>query len=422
MSKKLGIGIVVILLIGVILGIYLLSKSQDIRQRAAGTGADLVITNFQLTDAAGNVKTKFYENEDVYVRVSIKNEGTEVGTSATGRTISQVYAHKSSPAAFGALSDVGVSLNNGEFQPGAVTKHYESRINGRNQGVYVSDPYDPNSSRKYSWRKSSANNYTARLIINSDKAVTETDYTNNQLTIPYQVVPFTQADEIGTQSLTKPADFDNFPCLEKPSAYIPGLTGCIQRVNNAATKVEGRVTNNTAVTQKVYIASFKAYLPYTSPDCAASVCPAQYDFNWTQTFYRAEGYDLRPGDTVYLSTNVPSCAWQADIFVGDFPKSLHPNIPTYGSGIGYIDGWYNFYPNYDQANTTYCTADTPEPTPTSSTPPSVTPTSPPTATPTPGPSITPPSGTPPTATPTTPACIPPAQVQNVRISCPNCTP
>jgi len=412
MRKKVGlIGLLLILTLGIVLGVYFLRERQDIRQRAAG-GADLIVTRFMLTDAAGNVKTKFYENEDIYVRVSIRNQGDVDATSPNGRTYSQVYSNRSSTVAINSASDVGVSLDNGEFQAGASTRNYESRLNGRNQVAYVSNPYDKNSTRKYSWRKASAGTFTARVFLNFDQRVTETNFQNNQATLQYEVIPFTEQDEIGTQSLTKPADFDDYPCLVKPSAYIPGLEGCIQRVNTPVTKVQGRITNKTTTVQKVYIASYKAYLPYKDPGCAQSVCPEQYDFTWTQTFHRAEGYDLRPGDTIYLSTNLPSCAWQADLFVGDFPKSLHPNIPTYGD-IGYIDGWYHFYPTYDQNNTQFCTASTPEPTPTITPTGTLTPTPTPSNTPTPNPSIT--------SSPT-PACVAPEQVTNVQISCPTCEP
>ena len=413
----------ILLIIGVGVAVYLLSQQQDVRQRAAG-GADLVVKSVQLTDAAGNVKTKFWENEDIYVKVTLGNDGDTVGTSSNGRTITQVYSNRASPVAFDTVSDVEVALDNGQFQPDT-QKTYESRLRGTGQNAYVEDPYDDNPTRKYSWRRTQGGSFTARILINSNKAVTETNYDNNQATLSYQVVPFTDADEIGTQSLTKPAGFDDYECETHNSQFITGLTGCIQKVQGPDTKVQGRVTNNTSQTVTVGIASYKAYLPYISPSCSSTQCPDQYNFTWTQTFYRAELYDLRAGETVYLSTNVPPCAWQADIFVNGVPKSFHPNIDTY-NGIGFVDGWYHFYPNYDQENTNYCNVVSPSPTPTipvtPSTPPSATPTTPPGVTPTVSPTTPPLTPSPtviPTVSPT--ACPTPGKVLNVRIVCPNCT-
>jgi len=77
---------------------------------------------------------------------------------------------------------------------------------------------------------------------------------------------------------------------------------------------------------------------------------------------------------VVLSTSVPSCTWQADVFVNGIPFSFHPLIDTYSGDLRYIDGWYHFYPTYNQSASTFCQPIIPTPTST----PTMTPTSAPT--------------------------------------------
>ncbi len=389
------LGILGIILLAIPLTVFLQQQRQDVRQKAAGN-ADLVISSFQLTDAGGNVRTTFYPDEDIYVRVIIKNQGSEQGLSADGVTISQIYSNASSPVAFNSLSDVGINLRNGQFGAGAQYT-YESRINGVNQNAYTTVPYSTTSSRKYSWRKSSTTTYTARVLLNSNKAVTETNYDNNQATVSYTITPFSTTAEDGGATLTKPSDFDKWPCAEKPATNFPGVTGCVQQIRDTTTNVKGKITNNTSSTITVALASYKAYLPYVASTCTKTECPDEWKWSWTQTFFRAKRYSLPAGKTVYLSTSVPSCTWQADVFVNGIPFSFHPLIDTYGGNIRYIDGWYHFYPNYTQSTAKYCTPVIPSPTPTSIPTPTFTPT--PTRTPTP--TSTPvPTNTPiPTATP-----------------------
>jgi len=361
-----------LIVIAIPLTLFLLNQQQDIRQKAAGN-ADLTVTSFQLTDAGGNVRTTFYPDEDIYVRVIIKNQGSEQGLSADGVTISQIYSHSPSPATFNSTSDVGINLRNGQFGAGSQNT-YESRITGSNQSAYTTVPYSPTSSRKLSWRKSTANTYTARVLLNSNKAVTETNYDNNQATVTYTVAPFSTSAEDGGATLTKPADFDNWPCTVRTAANYPGVTGCVQQIRDATANVKGKITNNTSSTITVALASYKAYLPYVASTCTKTECPDEWKWSWTQTFFRAKRYSLPAGKTVYLSTSVPSCTWQADVFVNGIPFSFHPLIDTYSGNLRYIDGWYHFYPSYNQSAATFCQPIIPTPTAT----PTMTPTSAPT--------------------------------------------
>ncbi len=64
------------LLVGIPLAVFLVQQRQNIRQQAA-TEPDLVVESLQLTDAGGNVKSVFNKNEDIYVQITLKNQGGE---------------------------------------------------------------------------------------------------------------------------------------------------------------------------------------------------------------------------------------------------------------------------------------------------------------------------------------------------------
>lgn len=412
-NKYIAIIVILILLIAIGLTLIVLQREQNLRQEAAGDGADLTVVSFILTDSGGNERTMFWENEDIYVKTVIKNQGSTTGDSTTGNTVSQIYSNSSSDVVSGTPSDIGMYMVKGEFGTGAEYL-YESRLTGSRQSRFTSDPYS-SSTRPYSWRKT-AGTYTARILVNSDQAVSESDYVNNQASFQYTVLPFTSADEEGSVSTTKPAGFDNSPCVQKNAVNLSGVTGCTQQVTDSRGTVWGRVTNNSGSTVTVAIASYKAYLPYRNDNCTSTECPELWNWAWTQTFYKAKTITLQSGSTVYISTQVPSCAWQADVFARGVPKSFKPNTP-YGNIASYIDGWYHFYPNYNQQSTTYCSPvnqPTPTVTPTGTLTPTVTPSV------TPSPTVTPTGTLTPTLTPTPSACPVPEVVQNVRIDCPFC--
>ncbi|MBP6882564.1 MAG: hypothetical protein KBC15_03350 [Candidatus Levybacteria bacterium] len=431
---------VLLLAIGVPVGVYLTQQQQDVRQQAASK-PDLEVRMFRLTDAAGNVRTTFYENEDIYVSVIIRNSGGAKGTSVDGITTSQIFSNRADTISFNKVSDVDIALKNSEFGSGSQLR-YDSRLNGEGQARYTTTPYQDNATRKYSWRRTAAGEYTSRIILNFDKHVDESNFENNQQAIKYKVVPFTAADESGSFTTTQPADFTKWPCPVRTAINFPGVTGCVQQVRDASGTVRGKVTNNSGSPITIALASYKEYYPWKAITCSQLDCAEQYIQSWTQTFYKAKKAQVANGQTMFISTQVPPCAWQADLFINNLPFSFHPNRNTY-RGIRYIDGWYHFYPTYNVANPELCKPDIPvlpsvTPTPKGPTPtptkiltptptiPGVTitptPTDTPTPTPTTTPGVTPTVTDTPTPTPTIPACVVPTKVANVKITCPNCSP
>lgn len=141
-------------------------------------GPDLVVLRIVLTDGTGREKTTFKVNEFIYPKVIFGNTGTARALTPTGRTDSMIYANKPSPMAFYIPSDVGIRINNGEFNAG-YKKEYGSSSAGPNGGEYRAAK---------SWAMSTPGSYTARAIINYDKKAQEVRYVNNQSSVKYTVV------------------------------------------------------------------------------------------------------------------------------------------------------------------------------------------------------------------------------------------
>lgn len=410
--------VLVVLVIAVPLTLYLLSQQQDIRQRAVGN-ADLVVTGLQLTDAGGNVRTVFGVNEDIYVRVRLKNQGTDKGISTDTYTYTQFYANAKDPVVPNTPSDVGIFLKNGEFNPG-FEKTYESRWNGLNNSFYKGKIY---------FSQSVGGTYHARVYINYDGKVAESNLLNNQLDLTYTVTSRFLTNGIyldGNISSNPPAGFTNVECGEQGT--INGVTACygLGPVNgNGVVKFTNNNTSPMAVGASLHKAYYDFPNPY--PSCSPATCPEQFIWIWTQTIYSAQVFTLNPGETRYVTLPAPSCNWQIDAFIGGVNLSFHPPSQTYsqqGRLIG--GGWLEQYNGIQACVPDIPNFPSPTPTPTLTPTPTITPTLPPdvptpteTLTPTPTLTQTPTPTDTPTPTPQ-PFCPVPSQVQNVRIECPFC--
>lgn len=141
-------------------------------------GADLVAQSIVLTNATGKEKRIFKVGERIYPKVVFTNKGTGRGDSQNGFTFSQIYAHKPQRVAFDTETDVHIWMRNGEFNP-SYTKTYAAYPGGNNSGYYRANR---------NWSMAKPGTYTARVFINYDRLVTETDYVNNQAFIQYIVV------------------------------------------------------------------------------------------------------------------------------------------------------------------------------------------------------------------------------------------
>lgn len=394
-SKKRLISLLILLLlaVGIPTGVYLSQQQQNIRPNAA-TAADLVIESFELTDAGGNTKTTFYTDEDIYVRITIKNTGGATATSQDGSTYSVFYANRSTSVPFNDTSTTSLTLKNGQFSAG-----YSSQ----NSSIYGSSTQG-RFSQATSWRRSTAGTYTAQVLINQNKFATESNYNNNYAFITYTVTNPPAA--LGAKTYTAaPSGFDSATCTEPTTQLVTGLRGCVmdKQVNG---KTYGRITNTGSTTRKVGMAIYKAYLPYPNPypdTCPATdaSCTSKYNWIWTQTPTSWVTSDLAPSKTMYFEVTAPSCAWQSDVFTGNVLNSFTPPTRFYSGENRYLDGYYNTTLSVCQPTILTPTPTVPVPTVTTGT--------------TPTPTL--PEETP---SPTPSACPIPPKVTNVRVVCPYC--
>ena len=409
--------LLLLLALGIPVGVYLSQNTQLLTQNAASE-PDLIVNSFQLTDSGGNVRSAFSIGEDIYVRVSLKNQGGAKGISNDGLTMTTIYANKSEPAGFNSASTPTLQMKNGEF--GAGTSYiYSSIYSSTTQSKFVNGDY--------SWRRSNAGKFTARILINANKFVAESNFDNNQIAIEY-TISSTPLYLPGKTYTTPPSGYDGAYCTPPTSVLVAGLVGCVM-TKPVSGKNFGKITNTGSTTRTVGMSAAKAYITYPIPypsNCNATdpACTPLYNWIWTQTIYSAQTTTLSAGKTVYIEIPVPDCSWQVDAFEGNIYPSFTPPNRFYSGSNRYLDGYFHIIP--------VCKPVIPSPTPTSTPVPSATPTltptpnptdtPTPTATPVPSPSVTP-SITPtdsPTPTPT--ICPIPATVNNVKITCPNCQP
>ena len=398
-----------LLIIGIPVGVYLSQQVQNINPNAASQ-ADLIVDSFQLTDAGGNVRSSFSIGEDIYVRVQLKNIGGITGISNNGSTSTVIYANKSASAGFNSTTTPNLQMKNGEFGAGTVYLY---------SSIYGSSTQSKFLNQTYSWRRNAAGKFRARILINANKFVAESNYDNNQIAIEYTI-----ADALylpGKTYTTAPSGFSDTFCIPPTSILVTGLRGCVmdKPVNG---KNYGKITNTGSTTRTVGISAAKAYITYPAPypsDCLATdpACIPLYNWIWTQTIYSAQTTSLAAGKTTYLEIPVPDCAWQADVFEGSIITSFRPTTRFYSGEKRYLDGYFHIIP--------VCQPVTPSPTPTVPVPTVPTPTVPTPTVPTPSPSITiTPILTPSpsiTITPSPTICPTPGTVNNVKISCPNCS-
>lgn len=389
-SKKRIVSFIILLLIALSIpvAVFLSQQQQNINPNAA-TQPDLIVQNLQLVDAGGNTRTTFAPNEDIYVKITLRNQGGATGTSQDGRTRTQIYSDSSSPVPINTPSDVQVTMSNGEFGAGS-TISYTSIFTDKQNAAF---------NGKKSWKKSTSKTYTARAFVNFNNFVTESNTQNNQATIQYTIAESRYVK--GTTSTSIPSGFSGLRCVADENNVEPNLTACVTEGSSGG-KAFAKVSNTGSQAMTVGLASYKAYIAYPTPypTCTPSACPEQYHWIWTQTIHSAVTYSLPAGQTVYLSVSVPDCAWQIDVFKGSILPSFQLEGNQWYSGQKtYLDGYYNTQLGVCQPTIT-------TPTPTVSTP-----TSSPTVTLTPGPSE---------PTPSPSSCPIPSIVTNVRVTCPYC--
>ena len=144
------------------------------------------------------------------------------------------------------------------------------------------------------------------------------------------------------------------------TASVSGNNDNNNCVPNAATDLTGSVTN------KGTGAGNNGTITNNSTNCTYTVGMASYkEFSSdikTQTLFDTDSKTVAPGQTVTLHVNVPTCAYQTDLFSGSVINSFAENPPafpwgeTYHGDNTFIDGYGGYFGSY-------CTNTPPPPPP-----------------------------------------------------------
>jgi len=141
---------------------------------------DLIITDFHLTDAAGNTKTSFTPGEAIYPSVTIQNSGSAATTGSGGYFYISIYSNQPSTVPNNTSSEISVwAKETGSIAAGA-SKTYSITTNSANWTNDVTN--------QSNWSMATAGSYTARAFVDSFNHVSsEIDETNNQTTSAYTI-------------------------------------------------------------------------------------------------------------------------------------------------------------------------------------------------------------------------------------------
>jgi hypothetical protein len=171
--KRLTKFIVLTFFFAVVAGLFSIAQ--------AATGADLTVSSFVLEDSSGHAKTTFAPNESIYVKFTIKNQGTATAFNkytTSGNIWTQVYKNKPSSVATSTQSDTYIWVRNSNNIKAGQSISYNSTASGINTAAFEGDN---------SWKMATPGTYTARVFVNFDGLANESSRSNNQIAITYTV-------------------------------------------------------------------------------------------------------------------------------------------------------------------------------------------------------------------------------------------
>lgn len=171
--KRLVKFIVLTLFFAVVAGLFATAQ--------AASNADLIVPSFSLQDSSGHVKTTFAPNEPIFVKFTIKNQGTGTAFNkytSSGNIWTQIYKNKPSSVATSTQSDTYIWIRNSNFIKAGQSIPYNSTASGINTAAFEGDN---------SWKMATPGTYTARVFVNFDGLADESTRSNNQVAITYTI-------------------------------------------------------------------------------------------------------------------------------------------------------------------------------------------------------------------------------------------
>jgi len=140
---------------------------------------DLVVTSFALTNSSGTVKTKFKVNESIYVKVIYKNSGNGASSTANGVIHSTFYKNKPLLVPDNLASDPLNFYSSTPNLAAGVSKTYLSHPRSSTTSSFPGIK---------TWKMGVAGTYTARVFLDYNTKVAESNENNNQAAMQYTVV------------------------------------------------------------------------------------------------------------------------------------------------------------------------------------------------------------------------------------------
>lgn len=141
------------------------------------SGVNLIVDSFTLTNASGVTKTIFAPGEAIYVRSTIRNNGS-INSKSGSKT--QFYAHQPQTVAVGSKNSPEISVTHGYFNPTSASNPfiYESRPNGTRVAQFTSTK---------SFSQTKPGTYVARVFADANNLQGEPNETDNQRTVTYTI-------------------------------------------------------------------------------------------------------------------------------------------------------------------------------------------------------------------------------------------
>lgn len=189
---------------------------------AQTSGADLIITNLQLTDAQGNIKTSFQPNEPIYYRITIANQGTERTADRYDNQIYHTY-YRNSPQPITSCATPSDPRNFYSYSttnfPASSSFVYESRPGGIKEAQFPG---------VRSFTQNTPGTYTARAYVDYDCRAIEANDSNNQRTVSYTIIgqatPTPTVPPAPTPTPTQASVAVATPTLAAQQAPVAGTT------------------------------------------------------------------------------------------------------------------------------------------------------------------------------------------------------
>jgi hypothetical protein len=143
--------------------------------------ADLVIDDFYLVDGSGIERTVFAPGENIFPVVEIRNASTNTAYSTDQtdpQTYTEIYGNAASTVAQNTVSPDGVRIEHGQFAGGYSDIYHCRPTPGNKCSQFYS---------QLAFDSSISGPKTARVFVNYNHQVYESNYSNNQATASYTI-------------------------------------------------------------------------------------------------------------------------------------------------------------------------------------------------------------------------------------------